>query len=285
MRLLEYRDERIHPLRDEKIITSWNGLMIAALAKGGAISGTKDYIELAARAATFILDNLRRGPENRLLRCYMNGASDIPAFLEDYACLTHGMIELFEATLDSFWLNQAINLADEILRLFYDPNSGEFSKTGHDAEQMPTRASLEHDGVLPSPYSLTARCLARLSHAAERPDLLDYAHAIIASSLDDARRHPTAHLGSLQALALLENEPITATFRGERTGRVMGEFLQQLKSAYLPNLVVIYQPDNTGVASVSVCGRGKCYPAASDSVSLAAVLSDLCGKRDISVME
>jgi uncharacterized protein YyaL (SSP411 family) len=151
---------------------------------------------------------------------------------------------------------------------------------------MPVRgATLEHDGVLPSPYSLTAKCLARLAHASERPELLDHAHSIIASSLDDARRHPTAHLGSLQALALLENEPITATFCGERTSKVIRELLQQLKSAYLPNLIIIYQSDVAGVPSVSVCGRGVCYPTASDSVSLAAVLSDLCAKLDISVME
>ncbi len=118
-RLLERRDRRIHPLRDEKIITAWNGLMIAALAKAGAITGSRDFIDRAAQAAGFIGHNLRRN-DGRLLRSFMGEPSAIPAFLEDHAFLTYGLIELYEATLDRSWLDEALRLADETLRLFYD---------------------------------------------------------------------------------------------------------------------------------------------------------------------
>jgi len=270
-RLLEQRERRIHPLRDEKIITAWNGLMIAALARGGAITGSRDLTERAARAAGFILQELRR-PDGRLLRSFMGEPSATPAFLEDYASLAYGLIELFEATLDRAWLDEALGLADESLRLFYDSGTGEFSKTGFDAEQMPIRASLEHDGVLPSPYSLAARIFIRLAHACDRPDLLDHAHALLAGSLDDARRHPTAHLGSLQALAMLEHEPVLAAFRGDRDSAALRDLLQHVKASYIPNLSITVEDDDSAAASVSVCARGTCHPPASDSGSLAVIL-------------
>ncbi len=271
IRLLEHRATRIHPLRDEKVITSWNGLMIAALARGGAISGVRDFIGRAERSAAFILEHMRR-PDGRLLRSFMGAPSEIPAFLEDYAFLAFGLIELFEATLDSAWLDKAQHLADDMLRLFYDHGTGEFSKTGCDAEQMPIRASLEHDGVLPSPFSMAAKCFIRLAHACDRPDLLDHAHALLAASLDDARRHPAAHLGALQALAMLENEPVLATFRGRRYSTAMRDLLQQVKASYITNLVIVYEPDDTSSASVSLCARGTCYPPAGDPTDLGRIL-------------
>jgi len=273
-RLLEERNKRIHPLRDEKIITAWNGLMIAALAKGGAITGSQEFIERAARAAGFILENLRRN-DGRLLRSYMNGPSDIPAFLEDYAFFTYGLIELFEATLDQSWLDAALHLAEETLRLFYSSDRVEFSKSGHDAEQMPIRASLEHDGVLPSPFSLAAKNFIRLAHCCDRPELLDHAHALLATSLDDARRHPSAHLGSLQALSMLENDPILATFRGNRKSAGLRDLLQQIKAGYLPNLAILCESGEESVPSVSICARGTCYPPASDPAGLARILLQL----------
>lgn len=270
-RLLQQRELRIHPLRDEKIITAWNGLMIAALAKGGAVSGSQDYIERAIRAANFILHNLRRA-DGRLLRSFMGTPSDIPAFLEDYAFLTYGLIELYEATLDQSWLDTALQLADETLRLFYNSDTVEFSKTGHDAEQMPIRASLENDGVLPSPFSLAAKNFIRLAHCNDRPDLLDHAHALLASSLDDARRHPTAHLGSLQALAMLETEPVLATIRGKRDSAALRDLLQHVKASYIPNLVVTGELDDATAASVSLCARGTCYPPAGSPADLDRIL-------------
>jgi uncharacterized protein YyaL (SSP411 family) len=270
-RLLKERNKRIHPLRDEKIITAWNGLMIGALAKGGAITGSQDFIARAVRAASFILQNLRR-TDGRLLRSYMGGPSDIPAFLEDYVFFTHGLIELYEATFDQSWLDMALLLANETLRLFYDSGAGEFSKSGFDAEQMPIRASLEHDGVIPSPFSLAAKNFVRLAHSSDRPDLLDHAHALLTASLDDARRHPSAHLGSLQALAMLETEPVLATFRGNPDSAGMRELLQQVKASYIPNLAITCEPDNASAPSVTICGKGTCYPPAGDPVNLARIL-------------
>ncbi|MBK5275193.1 MAG: thioredoxin domain-containing protein [Desulfuromonadales bacterium] len=284
LRLLEQRATRIHPLRDEKIITAWNGLMIAALARGGAISGVREFIERAGRAATCIMEHLRR-PDGRLLRSFMGGPSDIPAFLEDYAFLTFGLIELFEATLDSVWLDKARGLADDMLRLFYDNGTGEFSKTGSDAEQMPIRASLEHDGVLPSPFSMAAKCFIRLAHACDCPELLDHAHALLAASLDDARRHPAAHLGSIQALTMLEHEPVLATFRGKRDSTGVRDLLQQVKAGYIPNLIIMFESGDAAAPSVSLCARGTCYPPAGDPADLARIILEITAHNSITSVD
>ena len=270
-KLLSEREKRIHPLRDEKIITAWNGLMIAAFAKGGAICGSAELTGRATQAADFIFSSLRR-PDGRLLRCHMNGESHIPAFLEDYAFLTFGLIELFEATLDSRWLDRALELADETIRLFYDHHEETFSKTGSDAEQMPVRASLEHDGVLPSPFSLAAKNFARLAHVCDRPDLIDQAHAVLATTLDDARRHPSAHLGALQALAMLESEPVQARFCGDPGSHLLNELLQQIKATCIPNLALSVDADDTDVR-VELCAQGTCYPPVRTVAQLTEVIT------------
>jgi uncharacterized protein YyaL (SSP411 family) len=272
-RLLEQRKERIYPLRDEKIITAWNGLMIAALARAGALGGEAGYIGSASRAARFILENLRR-TDGRLLRSYLGGPSDIPAFLEDYAFLCSGLIELFEATLDTFWREQALLLADEILRLFRDPASGVFVKIGHDAEQMPARATQDYDGVVPSPFSQTAKCFIRLGHSVDRPDLLDHAHALLRAPLDDAGQRPTAHLGSLQALAMLESDPVIIEFQGRWDSPRVTALLRSARAASIPNLVIRFT-ENSHDGQALVCAQGACYPAVSDEHSLGELLASL----------
>ncbi len=270
-RLLERRSRRIRPLRDEKIITAWNGLMIAALAKGGLIGGKQEHIDSAARAAAFILSNLRR-TDGRLLRSYLNGPSDTPAFLEDYASLCLGLIELFEATLDVSWLEQALQLTDDMTRLFYDPRTQTFAKTGRDTEQMPLAASLEHDGVLPSPFSLAAKCFIRLGNAAERPELHDLAHALLAPQLADSGKHPTAHLGALQAGVMLENEAVVIQLEGRRDSSRVRELLRAAKTVLLPGLTIRFQAnDHSGQAQL--CAQGTCFPPVSSGDELTKLLA------------
>ena len=277
-RMLERRSTRIHPLRDEKIICSWNGLMIGAMARGGAISGIRDFITRSETAAGFILQNLRRA-DGRLLRSHLGSPSDVPGFLEDYAFLIFGLLELYEATLDRAWLDEAETLAEGMLELFFDRSAGVFVKTGTDAEQMPLRASLDHDGVLPSPFSMAAKCLVRLAHTCDRPDLIDHAHTLLASSLDDARRHPAAHLGALQALSMLEEEPLLAEFCGDRTSPEFRALHRLFKSVHLTNCAVTYREDDSLPPAVAVCARGTCFPAAGTPEQLADIIRQAVGRE------
>jgi uncharacterized protein len=271
--VLERRERRIRPFRDEKIVTAWNGLMIAALARGGAVSGNHAFLESADRAASFLLERLRR-EDGRLLRSFLGEASDVPAFLEDYAFLAFGLLELFEATLDTGWLAQALKLTDQMLGIFLDPDSGRFLKTGRDAEPMPLAASMEHDGVVPSPFSLAAQTLIRLARAAARPDLLDHARRLLEGCSDDVQRQPVIHLGSLHAMALLESEPVEAHFSGPREHPAMQGLLRGLKSHYCPNLVLFFEANDTPPA-LSICARGTCYPAAHNATELEDILAEV----------
>ncbi|MGD0587075.1 MAG: thioredoxin domain-containing protein, partial [Oryzomonas sp.] len=268
--VLERRERRIRPFRDEKIVTAWNGLMIAALARGGVVAGNSAFLESGGRAALFLLERLRR-EDGRLLRSFLGEASDVPAFLEDYAFLAFGLLELFEATLDTGWLAQALLLADQMLEIFLDPDSGRFLKIGRDAEPMPLAVSMEHDGVTPSPFSLAAQTLIRLARAAARPDLLDHARRLLEGSSDDMQRQPTIHLGSLYAMALLESEPAEAHFCGPREHPAMQGLLHGLKSHYFPNLALFFEANDTPPA-LSICARGTCYPAVHNATELEAIL-------------
>ncbi|GFE61072.1 thioredoxin domain-containing protein [Geobacter sp. AOG2] len=268
--LLERREQRIRPFRDEKIITSWNGLMIAALARGGAVTGSSIFMESAIRAASFLLERLCR-KDGRLLRSFLGEASDVPAFLEDYAFLAFGLLELFEATLDKAWLEHALQLADQILELFLDPSSGRFSKTGRDAEPMPLAASLEHDGVMPSAFSLTAQTLIRLARCVGRQDLLNHARRLLEDCNDDVQRQPAIHLGSLHAMALLESEPVEAYFSGPREHPVIQQLLNTLKSRYCPSLTLFFEANDSPPA-LSICAWGTCYPSVYNTSDLEPIV-------------
>ena len=270
--LLERRERRIRPFRDEKIVTAWNGLMIAAMARGGAVAGNPDLLETASRAASFVLKRLRRG-DGRLLRSFLGEASHVPAFLEDYAFLAFGLLELFEATLDTAWLEQALLLADQMQNIFLDPESGRFLKTGLDAESMPMAASLEHDGVTPSPFSMAAQIFIRLARAAARPDLLEHDGRLLEGCSDDLQRQPTIHLGSLHAMAMLESEPLEAHFSGAPSDPAMQGMLLSLKSHYCPNLALFFEASNT--PAVSICAQGTCYPAVRNATDLDAIMEKL----------
>lgn len=268
--LLERREERIRPLRDDKIITSWNGLMISALASAGIAFNNPEYISAADRAASFILANLRR-PDGRLLRSYLNGASEIPAFLEDYAFLTGGLLDLYEATLDAQWLNEARILANGMQRLFRDSASGEFTLTGHDAEQMPVRVSSDHDGVTPSAFSRAAHALYRLAWIDDTPELLDAARAALDGISADLQRNPLGHLGALQVLARIDSEPTIASFTGATDSPAACALNTALHRRAISNLVIRCE-GSSGLPTLSLCVPGTCYPAVATPEELERLL-------------
>jgi len=159
-RLLSHRNTRPRPHRDDKIITSWNGLMISALARGGAVLGEDRYTQSAAQAAAFVLDSLRI--DGRLMRYYRAGRVIEKAFLDDYAFMVLGLMDLYEATLDVRWLREARSLAEQMIELFVDEADGGFFMTGRDAEQLISREKPASDGVIPSGNSAAALGLLKL---------------------------------------------------------------------------------------------------------------------------
>ena len=270
-KLLSRREERIRPLRDDKIITSWNGLMISAFATAATTFNKPEYADCAARTATFIIKRLRR-EDGRVLRSYLNGASDVPGFLEDYAFLAAAILDLFETTLDQYWLAEARILAEGILNLFRDPDSGEFTLVGHDAEQMPTRVSSDHDGVTPSALARTAHLLYRLAWIDERPELIDFARLALNGIQSDIVQNPLGHLGALQLLALLSDEPPTATFSGDTSSSEAFVLNAELHKHAIKNLIIRSEKGLSPLI-LSLCVPGTCYPAVATVDELNQLLS------------
>ena len=205
-KLLEVRNKRKRPLRDEKILTCWNGLMIGAYARAAAPLQHPEYIVIAEKAANFLLSNARDS-QGRLLHTYTNGQAKLNAYLDDYAFLIDGLLALHNATEDAKWLKAAKQLQDEQLRSFMDETNGGFFFTSHHHEELLARTKNSYDGVLPAGNSVSARNLIKLAKLTGISAYREEARATIelfASNIEQTPRG-LANL-ALAARELLESE-------------------------------------------------------------------------------
>ena len=161
-RLLIARERRQRPLRDDKVLTSWNGLMIRALANASPVLGRSEYVTTAEQAATFILTQMR-DEQGRLHRTYRARTAKLNAYLDDYAFVIEGLLALHRATRDDKWLDLARELTDDQIRLFWDEEGKGFFFTAHHHEELLARTKNAYDSVLPSGNSVTVRNLIRLA--------------------------------------------------------------------------------------------------------------------------
>ncbi len=161
--LLEARAKRPHPHLDDKVIAAWNGLMIGGLARAGAAFGDADMVKLAADAAQFLHDRLCTTPGKGLHRSWRGGERGPKGFAIDYACLIHGLLDLYEAGFDVKWLQWAVALQDEMDKLFLDPKNGGYYSVHTDMPNSVLRIKEDYDGAEPSPNSLASLNLVRLS--------------------------------------------------------------------------------------------------------------------------
>jgi uncharacterized protein YyaL (SSP411 family) len=180
VRLLGAREKRPAPLCDDKILTGWNGLMIAAYADGYRILKDPRYREAAEKAASFILSRLRL-PDGRLLRTYRQGKAKLPAYLEDYAFLIQGLVKLHAATEDPRWLREAVGLTDRMLTDFEDTEEGGFYFTSDSHESLLARAKDPFDSALPSGNSMAILDLLALARSAGNPAYREHAGKALAA--------------------------------------------------------------------------------------------------------
>ncbi len=200
--LLDVRERRVPPGKDTKVLTSWNGLMIAALAEGSRILGEPRYLQAAEKAAAFLLDTMR-SPEGRLLHSYKDGRARFNGYLDDHAYLLDGLIRLFEAGGTPRWLASAIELAGLMLAEFEDPDDGGFFYTGRSHEQLISRNKDAMDNATPSGNGMAATALLRLAALTGREDLEEAGRRAIRSALGLISQAPTAAGQSLIALDFL----------------------------------------------------------------------------------
>ena len=235
-RLFEARERRIRPSLDDKILTSWNGLMISALSQGAFVLGEARYLEAAERAARFVLENMTR--EGLLLRSHRAGESKIDGFLEDYAYFTRGLIDLFHASQKMERLTEALEVARRMCALFWDEKDGAFFTTGSHQETLIARLKDSHDGATPSGNAVAAEALLRLSALTGDAELQEKGEAVLSAFAASMERAPSAHCEMLSALDMRLHPPKQIALVGRRGEPALEEALSRLGKAYLPGVVV-----------------------------------------------
>lgn len=204
--LLARRRDRVEPFRDEKIIVSWNAFAIRAFADAGAALGRSDYVERAVQAADFIWSELRT--DERLLHSWINGKPSGFAYLDDHAGLGNALLSLHAATLDSKWLDRAFSLADDVLKFFYDDESGTVFDSAHDTDELILRPRDPTDGATPSGPSLAAELFARAGTLRNDIRYRRATRTIVDHEVEAMRQFGTAFGRMLSVVDRLEASPV-----------------------------------------------------------------------------
>jgi uncharacterized protein YyaL (SSP411 family) len=231
--LFNAREQRIKPFRDEKILTAWNGLMLAAFAEAAAVFQSEDYLAIAERNADFLLLGLRHG--GRLLRTWKNGQAKLDAYIEDYADLADGLIELFQVSGDPRYLNETRALADAMITEFWDEENGGFYFTANDHEELIVRNKDFTDNATPSGNSAAADVLLKLSRLTGDVRYERYAMRILTIVAGQATRYPQ---GFGRALSVMETT-LDATKEIVLIGNDVLELESEVWKTFLPNKVVV----------------------------------------------
>jgi uncharacterized protein YyaL (SSP411 family) len=247
--LFDARERRVRPLKDDKILTDWNGLMSAAAVRAGTVFERRDWIDVGHDAVEFIAGRLR-SHDGHLMHRYRDGEVAVPAFLDDVAFLTWARIELYEATFEPRHLRAALDLAESALRDFWDDESGGFHFTSDRHEQLPVRTADAYDGAMPSGNSVMAVCLARLARLTGRPELEARATATVDAFARDLERMPAAHTHLLQAVLLLSGPSTEVVLVGEPDSDDLQTLLATVRRHAPPDAAVMVIP--TGEAGAAL---------------------------------
>ena len=243
-KLFVYRAERIHPHKDDKILTDWNGLMVAALAKGARVFDEPSYTRAAKRAFDFILNNMLN-TDGRLFHRYRDGEAALPAYLDDYAFLIHGMLELYETTFEVGYLKQALALNQQLLEHFWDNQNGGFYFTADDSEEILTRQKDIYDGAIPSGNSIAMLNLLRLGRITANPDLEEKAARVGRAFFENVKQSPSAYTQLMVAVDYAIGPAYELVIVGDSQANDTREMLQSIHRRFIPNKVVIFIPTET----------------------------------------
>ena len=245
-RLLQTRNQRLRPHLDDKILVSWNGLMISAFARAHQVLGEAEYLEQARRAADFIMEHLYQQETGRLLRRYREGEARFEAHLEDYAFLVMGLIDLYQAGSDIRDLQRSMELTETAVELFYDQETGAFFDTsGRDASLI-LRTRDDYDAAEPAGNSVAVWNLLRLAEMTHHPEWKRLAEAALKHFGNRLRQHPQALPHMLAALDFHLGTPKQVVLAGDPSGAAVRALLEVVHSTYVPNKVLLFADGGTG---------------------------------------
>jgi hypothetical protein len=263
--LLERRNRRVRPLTDDKVLTDWNGLMIAALACGSRVLDDPELARRARTAADFILERLR-DEHGQLLRRHRHGESAHSGQASDYAYFLLGLTELLQTEAGADLEDTALELARDFLERFRDPDTGGFFTTASDAKSLLVRQKDFFDGAQPSANSAAALALIRLGHLAGSVELAEAGAAVVSAVGGQITRNPLASPLLVSALALHRMGMKTATIRGPGDDPAVREMLAALASTHLPGVLVKREP--AGEPGAEVCEMDRCLAPVSNAREL-----------------
>ncbi|MCW3984783.1 MAG: thioredoxin domain-containing protein [Candidatus Bathyarchaeota archaeon] len=234
--LFAERSKRVRPARDDKVLLDWNGLTIAALARAGEVFGEQKYLLAAEKAVDFLLSTMQTA-DGRLYHRYAKGESAVLGFLDDYAMMIWGLIELYEADFNEKYLQKAIGLTKTMIEDFWDDTNGGFYFTPKTATEVP-RMKQTYDGAVPSGNSVALLDLLRLARLSGEVSFEQYANKMLSAFGEDLKGYPMGHTFMLSGLDFVLGPSQNVVLAGEITEKDTQAMLKALRERYLPNLTV-----------------------------------------------
>ncbi len=234
------REKRIHPLKDDKILTDWNGLMIAAFAKAGDVFNSDDYIQQAEKSAQFILKNLTDN-NGRLLKRYRNGNAGLDAHLDDYAFFIWGLLELYEATFNVTYLTEAVQLSNIMVEEFWDITNGGFFLGSENSEKLIVRAKTGYDGAMPSGNSVAAMNCSKLNRITGETKWAEISDKIFMTFSNEIQKTPSGYASMVNAFLFNVDSPKEIVIVGSSKDDKTKKAIEKIKSEYVPSKVIIFK--------------------------------------------
>ncbi len=288
-KLFEVREKRIKPGLDDKILTSWNGLMIRSMAMGYQILGDERYREAAEKSARFILTELSQD-SRLLLRTHREGKSHLNAYLEDYSYFVAGLINLYEATFELEWLKEAQQLNQIMIEQFWDDVNGGFFFTSKNHESLIVRSKSGYDGATPAGASMAIHNLLRLDKLLNQPDLWEKTETTLDIYYHQIEHSPSGSAQLLCELDFLLSTPKEIAIVGQREGEDTKVALESIHSRFVPSKVLALASDEEdvsdfipllegktqidGKATIYVCENYTCKAPTTDLEELAGLLQE-----------
>jgi len=235
--LLASRQQRIQPGRDEKMIASWNGLMLSSLAEAACVLGRGDYLKAAAANGSFLLGSMVDG--HNLRHTWMDGQAKVEGFLEDYALVIDGLISLHQATFSGEWLRWAIRMAEVIVQEFWDESAGTFYDTGKRHQALFIRPRNSYDNAVPAGSSAATLALLKIARLTGRADMEGTAAQALRSMRELISHHPLSFCKWLCALDFYLSPPQEVAILGPSSNEDTQALMRVLYGTWLPNKVVV----------------------------------------------
>ncbi|MCU9611992.1 thioredoxin domain-containing protein [Caldibacillus lycopersici] len=251
--LFLYREKRVRPFRDDKILTAWNGLMIAALAKAGRVFKNKKYVTQAIETLSFMERKLIQ--DGRLMVRYRDGEVKHKGYIDDYAFLLWGILELYETTLNLTYLAKAKKLADQMMELFWDEATGGFFFSGEDQEKLLVRQKETSDGAIPSGNSVAVNQLIKLAKLTGDFTLEEKIEQLFQSFSQDLNEYPNSHSMMLQAVLLTRYPMKEVVILADNKTEEVSELVNVIQQNFHPEITLLVANDPDELVNIAPFAR------------------------------